>query len=345
MLSKMKTSVVVAALMMAVSAYAKDTNAAAPAKLNIAAIQASLSELPAVEIPVKASEMMKAASKEAKLETAKAILKSVLEQRPQMAIQLVASLVKASPESASQISTLALAIVPQYGDSIIRAAAVSAPQYAGEIAAAAITTFPALQADIVNWVSLAVPSQSSNIASAVEKRTTQDSYIRMVTEALAQANSQGNIQSLGTTLQKILTGSPTLQAQLVQGIQQQVNQRLEAEKNEALKNIADGGSGDVEIVTKEVSIEVIGGFVVIKEKVTSRKTVTVQKTGSTFTTTNIVDTPEEGDGQEVAIVEVTPTDFPDVTDVEAKVGEAGTDESGRIEQQAFEDLLEAQYNL
>ena len=329
MLSKMKTSVVVAALMMAVSAYAKDTNAAAPANLNIAAIQVSLSEIPAAEIPAKASEMMKAAPKEAKLETAKVILKSVLEQRPQMAIQLVASLAKASPESASHIATLALTIVPQYGDALIRVAAVSAPQYAAEIAAAAVTAYPASKNDIAKWVALAVPSAASDVNSAVERQVTQDQFVRFVSNALSQATGGGNITSVKETLSSIISGNPDLQQKLAQGIQDQLN---EDAKIDAIQNAQDGNA---ETPVYKVTVTVIGGFVQIKREQTGVQKLTI--------TTNAQGAPvASNDGEvdtskaqpEEIVAEVTPASFPDPVDVVAQTGEAGADNTARAEEAA-----------
>jgi len=215
MLSKMKTNVVVAALLLAVSAHAKDTGIAAPAKINVAAIQASFSELPAVEIPVRASELMKAASKEAKVETAKAILKSVLEQRPQMAIQLVASLVKAAPETASQIVTLGVAIVPQYATDIIRVAAATAPTFAKDIALASSMAFPSQQESIVRLVSSVVPSARGEISSSVAR---QFEMQRMISDALAQTQVSGNVQTKKVTIAQLTNQSDSIKSYLEAGI-------------------------------------------------------------------------------------------------------------------------------
>jgi hypothetical protein len=200
MLSKMKTSVVVAALLLAVSAHAKDTSVAAPVKINVEAIQASLSELPAVEIPVKASKMMEAASKEAKLATAKAILESVLKQRPQMAIQLVASLVKASPETASQVATLGASVVPQYATQIIKVAAASAPAYAKDIALASCMAYPSQTENIVSLVSSVVPAARAEIVSSVSR---QSELLRFISAALAQSGGQGGTGSIKTSTSSI----------------------------------------------------------------------------------------------------------------------------------------------
>jgi len=215
MLSKMKTSVVVAALLLAVSAYAKDTSVAAPVKINIEAIQASLSELPAVEIPVKASKMLRAASKEAKLATAKAILESVLKQRPQMAIQLVASLVKASPETASQVATLGASIVPQYATQIIKVAAATAPAYAKDIALASSVAFPSQQENIVTLVSAVVPAARAEIVSSVNR---QSDLFRMISDALAQTQVSGNVQTKKVTIAQLTNDSDTIKSYLEAGI-------------------------------------------------------------------------------------------------------------------------------
>ena len=215
MLSKMKTSVVVAALLLAVSAHAKDTSVAAPVKINVEAIQASLSDLPAVEIPVKASKMMEAASKEAKLVTAKAILESVLKQRPQMAIQLVASLVKASPETASQVATLGATIVPQYATQIIKVAAATAPAFAKDIALASSAAFPSQQENIVALVSSVVPSARAEITSSIARSSELQ---RMISNAFAQIQTSGTVQTQKFTISDLTNRSSELQTFLENGI-------------------------------------------------------------------------------------------------------------------------------
>lgn len=340
MLSKMKTSVVVAALLLAVSAHAKDTGIAAPAKINVAAIQASFSELPAVEIPVKASELLKAASKEAKIETAKAILKSVLEQRPQMAIQLVASLAKASPESASQIATLALAIVPQYGDALIRVAAVNAPAYAAEIAAAAVAAYPASQDQITKWVSLAVPSASASVANAVERQATKSQYVRFITEALSQGAGEGNIKSVKETLQAIILGNQDLQTKLAEGVQQQLNEEA---KVAAIQAAAAGGSAETPVFKVTVVVNP-AGFVEIK-----REQVGVQKLSIVVNDQGVPVANNDGELDTTqskaaeTFVEVAPAEFPDPATVVPQTGEAGADNTARAEE-AAKKIIQAYNN-
>lgn len=175
MLSKMKTSVVVAALLLAISSVqASDVRSVGVKNsVKVEAIKSSLNGLSAVEIPAKASDLVKAASKEDRLGTAKAILQQVLAQRPQMAVQMVASILKAAPETASGVTSLAISIVPQFADVIIRAAAISAPAFAGEIAVASSEVFPDNKSDIVSIVSLAIPALADKVASAVANAPTR----------------------------------------------------------------------------------------------------------------------------------------------------------------------------
>jgi len=190
MLSKMKTSIVVAALMLAISSSYASNADAKDNQVNpkIEAIQASLKDLPAVEIPAQAAKLVKEADKASQLETAKAVLQGVLAQRPQMVVQLVASLVKAAPETAPGVTSLAVSIVPQFADVIIRAAVISAPKYASEIAVAATQVFPDNKADIVKLVSVAVPASADRVASAVAKAP-----VRLTSGAAADNHATGGI--------------------------------------------------------------------------------------------------------------------------------------------------------
>jgi hypothetical protein len=338
MLSKMKTSVVVAALLLAVSAYANDAQLTAPKNSNDAVIQASLSELPAVEIPVKAGELLKAASNEAKLETAKAILKNVLEQRPQMAIQLVASLVKASPESASQISTFALAIVPQYGAAIIKVAAASAPQFADQIAVDTVRSYPSLSEHVVNWVSLVVPSKAASVEAAVERQTKVSEYVRMISAALAQSSTGGGtIASTKATLSSIIVKSPTLRAALKEGLQAQVNDKIKAAQDLAASQAnkaGNTGAVSVEVVEKEVSLvfNELTGIITIVETIKSKKTLTYTPGVGTPTETPVALTEAEKTPE---VIEITPTEtFPDPATVEVQQGVIGSDTQTRLEDAA-----------
>ncbi len=190
----MKKSVVVAALLLAISsAQASDVRPVeTKSGVKVEAIQASLKGLSAVEIPAKASELIKNASKANRLETAKVVLQQVLSKRPQMAVQMVASAVKASPESAAGITSLAISLVPQHADVIIRAAAVSAPRFADEIAVASSLVFPDNKADIVSIVSGVVPASADQVAKAVANPP-----VRLTSGALADSHATG-----GTVVQK-----------------------------------------------------------------------------------------------------------------------------------------------
>ena len=188
MLSKMKTSVVVAALLLAISsAQASDVRSAEKkVSVKIEAIQASLKGLSAVEIPTKAADIVKSASKENQLETAKAVLQQVLSQRPQMAVQMVASILNAAPNTAAGVTSLAVSIVPQFADVIIRAASISAPGFASEIAVASAQIFPNNKSDVVAVVSLAVPASADKVANAVA-----NAPARLTSGAAADSHATG----------------------------------------------------------------------------------------------------------------------------------------------------------
>ena len=127
MLRFKRFSVFVAALLLASSAFASQDAVS------------SINELPAIEIPAKAAEIVRSAPVEKQLGLSRSILTTVLKQRPQMAVQMVATLSKVAPDSAPVLAVIA---VPQYGDVILRAAAASAPDKAEIIAATSGIFFP-----------------------------------------------------------------------------------------------------------------------------------------------------------------------------------------------------------
>ena len=164
----MKTSVVVAALILAFSSAQASEIGSAVIKSNVISedVSSSLAGLSAVEIPAKAAKIVKAASDETRLATAKLILEEVLNHRPQLAVQMTASIVRVAPETAPLVASWAAAMVPQFGDQIIRAAAVSAPEFAAEIAVASTRIFPNSKAKIIQMVALAVPAAATKIETA-----------------------------------------------------------------------------------------------------------------------------------------------------------------------------------
>ena len=123
MLRFKRFSVFVASLLLASSAFAsKDA-------------VSTINELPAIEIPAKAAELVRSAPVDKQLHLSRSILTSVLKERPQMAVQMVATLSKVAPDSAPVIAVIASSIVPQYGDVILRAAAASAPSAPSSVSA------------------------------------------------------------------------------------------------------------------------------------------------------------------------------------------------------------------
>ncbi|MDA7661944.1 hypothetical protein N8609_01130 [Verrucomicrobia bacterium] len=184
----MKTSVVVAALILAFSSAQGSEIGSAVVKSNAISedVSSSLAGLSAVEIPAKAAKIVKAASDETRLATAKLILKEVLNHRPQLAVQMTASIVRVAPETAPLVASWAAAMVPQFGDQIIRAAAVCAPEFAADIAVAATRIFPNSKTKIIQMVALAVPAAAAKIETAFS-----GAPARLTFGAVAQEASTG----------------------------------------------------------------------------------------------------------------------------------------------------------
>lgn len=191
MLITMKTSVVVAALILAFSSAQASEVGTAVAKSNVISedVRSSLAGLSAVEIPAKAAKIVKAASVEARLATAKSILKMVLKHRPQLAVQLTASISRVAPETAPLVASFAAAMVPQFSDQIIRAAAVSAPEFAADIAVAATRIFPSSKTKIIQMVALTVPAAAAKIETAFSSAPVRISFGAVAQEV----SSGGNI--------------------------------------------------------------------------------------------------------------------------------------------------------
>ena len=192
MLRFKKLSVFVAALLLASSAFASNDAVS------------SINELPAIEIPAKAAELVRTAPVDKQLHLSRAILTTVLKERPQMAVQMVATLSKVAPDSAPVLAVIAASIVPQYGDVILCAAAASAPDKAEVIAATSGIFFPDSQDLVVKAVSSAVPSQSESIAAMVESLPQ-----RFAASPVGGHNAGGGVAvSIGTLKKSIAQVAP-----------------------------------------------------------------------------------------------------------------------------------------
>ena len=184
----MKTSVVVAALTLAFSSAQASEFGSAASKVDVISedVRSSFAGLSAVEIPAKAAQIVKAANVEIRSATAKAILKEVLNHRPQLAVQMTASIVRIAPETAPLVASWAAAMVPQFSNQIIRAAAVSAPEFAADIAVTTTRIFPNSKSKIIQMVALAVPTAALKIETAFT-----GAPARMSFGAVAQEVSSG----------------------------------------------------------------------------------------------------------------------------------------------------------
>ena len=192
MLRFKRFSVFVAALLLASSAFAS-TEALS-----------TINELPAIEIPAKAAELVRSAPAEKQLELSRSILVTVLKERPQMAVQMVATLSRVAPDSAPVLAVIASSIVPQYGDVILRAAAASAPDKAEVIAATSGIFFPDSQDLVVKAVSSAVPAQAESVAAMVESLPQ-----RFAASPVGGHNAGGGVTvSIGTRKKSIAQVAP-----------------------------------------------------------------------------------------------------------------------------------------
>ena len=98
MLRFKRLSVFVAALLLVSSAFASNE------------ALSTINELPAIEIPAKAAELVRSAPAEKQLDLSRSILVTVLKERPQMAVQMVATLSIVAPDSAPVIAVIAASI-------------------------------------------------------------------------------------------------------------------------------------------------------------------------------------------------------------------------------------------
>ena len=192
-------SVFVAALLLASSAFASQDAVS------------SINELPAIEIPAKAAEIVRSAPLDKQLGLSRSILTTVLKQRPQMAVQMVATLSKVAPDTAPVIAVIAASIVPQYGDVILRAAAASAPDKAEIIAATSGIFFPESRDLVIKAVSSAGPVQADSIAATVEsipQRFTASPVGQNLTGGGSAATINQTGQSIATTSPVTKTTNP-----------------------------------------------------------------------------------------------------------------------------------------
>ena len=88
----MKTSVVVAAAMLAFSSAQASKVGSAVSNSSVISedVKSSFTGLSAVEIPAQAAKIIKAAKNEDRLVTVKTVLNEALHQRPQLAVQMTA---------------------------------------------------------------------------------------------------------------------------------------------------------------------------------------------------------------------------------------------------------------
>lgn len=98
------------------------------------AIKASVANVPALELPAKAAQVVAQASKEDKQDTAIALVREIVSKNQSLAPSLVKALVTALPDSAAIIAATAADLAVDQTVAIAKAAADAAPAQAPAIA-------------------------------------------------------------------------------------------------------------------------------------------------------------------------------------------------------------------
>lgn len=119
---------------------------------------------PAVELPAKASEIVKSVSESERERIAVRMLRIFLEGRQALAPTLVGEIIQAAPETAMAVVTEAVRLFPESAHNIARAAAVAAdPDQVALIALRAAAAAPHKATAISTNVRKAVPEQESKL--------------------------------------------------------------------------------------------------------------------------------------------------------------------------------------
>ena len=139
---------------------------------------------PAVELPAKASEIVKSVSESERERIAVRTLRIFLEGRQALAPTLVGEIIQAAPETAMAVVTEAVRLFPESAHNIARAAAVAAaPDQVALIALRAAAAAPHKATAVSTNVRKAVPEQESQLMAffgalqSSERVETSDSII------------------------------------------------------------------------------------------------------------------------------------------------------------------------
>ena len=127
------------------------------------AINKTIIEAPAADLPIKAAEMVKQAAKKEKEAVAVAVVRAAIAKKPASAVPVVSSVVKAAPATALAVVAAATKLAPDQMEAIAVAAALAAPELADKIVAAIAEVFPKAEERVAKAVMLAVPQSQAKI--------------------------------------------------------------------------------------------------------------------------------------------------------------------------------------
>jgi len=151
-----------AALLASLTCFAASPAQALTEK-EVSAINKTIKEAPAADLPVKAAEMVTQSAKKEKEAVAVAVVRAAIAKKPASAVSVVSSVVKAAPATAPAVVAAAAKLAPDQMEAIAVAAALAAPELADKIVAAIADVYPKAEERVAKAVMLAVPQSQAKI--------------------------------------------------------------------------------------------------------------------------------------------------------------------------------------
>jgi len=129
----------------------------------VSAINKTIKEAPAADLPVKAAEMVTQSAKKEKEAVAVAVVRAAIAKKPASAVSVVSSVIKAAPSTAPAVAAAAAKLAPDQVEAIAVAAALAAPELADKIVAAITDVYPKAEERVAKAVMLAVPQAQAKL--------------------------------------------------------------------------------------------------------------------------------------------------------------------------------------
>jgi len=129
----------------------------------VSAINKTIKEAPAADLPAKAAEMVTQSSKKEKEAVAVAVVRAAIAKKPASAVSVVSSVIKAAPSTGPAVAAAAAKLAPDQVEAIATAAALAASEVADKIVAAIADVYPNLEERVAKAVMLAVPQAQAKI--------------------------------------------------------------------------------------------------------------------------------------------------------------------------------------